>query len=361
MECLTSFQTAVKGSFELAQKTKEEFLLDAVLNGGKPISPELYQQYADNFRKAVNAVPTDNTDLSVQWHANVSRFAAYKAYHATNELRRLAEEEGGDMTLLKAVLHKYNRYQAAEYNTAVARARTGEQWQRFNDPENVRLFPNIEWLPSRSATPREEHIPFYHRIWPKNDPFWLSNQPGTLWNCKCDWEETDKDPTENNPDSRIVKPGLDQNPATSGQIFTDTAPYFRKAPKSDSFLMDINSRGANEMRHQTFPEVKVKTSIGEIIVDSWHYDEAAKSNVHDDFYYLKNEVAKHLDHYLPTFNYNGPEPLLRHNSEKGKPGRRKRHAVEMHKFSKNMLGHTFVVKVLEMENGVLKAWTTYIQ
>lgn len=131
------------------------------------------------------------------------------------------------MAILRAIFHKYNRYQAAEYNTAVARARTGKQWQQFDNPENRRLFPCIKWLPSRSATPREEHMPFYNRIWPKDDPFWSYNQPGTLWNCKCDWEQTDEDPTDGNPSAKIVKPGLDQNPATSGQIFTDTAPYVK--------------------------------------------------------------------------------------------------------------------------------------
>ena len=109
-------------------------------------------------------------------------------------------------------------------------------------------------------------MPFYNRVWPKDDPFWTYNQPGTLWNCKCDWEQTDEEPTDGNPDRRIVKPGLDQNPATSGQIFTDTAAYIKKAPKNDAFYMDLNSRGASEMRHQTIPEVKVQTSIGEVKV-----------------------------------------------------------------------------------------------
>ncbi|MBR1644309.1 MAG: hypothetical protein IJ684_02935 [Bacteroidales bacterium] len=231
-ECLIAFQTAVKGSFRTLSKKDEDALIAAVTTGDKPISPELYSRYADNFRRAVKAIPINDTDLSAQWLANVSRFAAYKAYHATEELRRRAIEEEGDMAILRATLHKYNRYQAAEYNTAVARARTGKQWLQFSEKDNMHLFPCIKWLPSRSANPREEHMPFYGLIWPKNDPFWLSNQPGTLWNCKCDWEQTDEDPTPNNPTDTIVMPGLDQNPAISGLIFTDTAPYIRKAPVS---------------------------------------------------------------------------------------------------------------------------------
>ena len=176
--------------------------------------------------------------LSEQWQANAARFAAYKTYCAAEDIRRVAIEEGGDMDYIKAVLHAYNRWQAAEYNTAVARARTGKQWQQFSEGDNVRLFPCIKWLPSRSATPREEHMPFYNRIWPKSDPFWTYNQPGTLWNCKCDWEQTDEDPTDGNPTSQIVHKGLHGNPAETGQLFTEDIEhpennysYVRRAPK----------------------------------------------------------------------------------------------------------------------------------
>lgn len=239
-ECLNIFLTAVKGAFTLA-KTKEEELLDRILASDSPVPAELLERYAENLIKAVRAVPMHGDEaerLVEQWISNVTRFAAYKTYCAVQDIRLIAEEEGGDMEYIKAMFHAYNRYQAAEYNTAVARARTGKQWRQFSEDDNVRLFPNIKWLPSRSATPREEHIPFYNRIWPKDDPFWIHNQPGTLWNCKCDWEQTDEDPTDGNPTSRIVKPGLDQNPATSGQIFTDTASYVRRPGREGRAIVE---------------------------------------------------------------------------------------------------------------------------
>lgn len=250
---------AVNDSFSLSNKTKENALISSILSSDKPITSELYQAYADNFRRAVSAVPIDDQDLSAQWNANVARFAAYKAYHATQEIRRMADEEDGDLALIKATLHKYNRYQAAEYNTAVARARTGKQWLSFNESDNARLFPYIEWLPSRSATPREAHRIFWNCRWPKGDPFWKENQPGTLWNCKCDWQETDVEPdpqknktaldkaeemkqiaAEAHKPNPLCLPGLDKNPATSGQIFTDSAPYIKKAPKkTEDFVLNV--------------------------------------------------------------------------------------------------------------------------
>lgn len=129
--------------------------------------------------------------------------------------------------MARAVLNTFNRYQAAEYNTAVARARTAKQWQDFSQGDNMFLFPNLRWLPSRSANPREQHMPFYNRVWAKNDPFWNSNQPGNLWNCKCDWEETDDPVTGDNPEGLKPAKGLEGNPAETGQIFTDQCTYFK--------------------------------------------------------------------------------------------------------------------------------------
>ncbi|NLB81469.1 MAG: hypothetical protein GX800_07665 [Clostridiaceae bacterium] len=68
---------------------------------------------------------------------------------------------------------------------------------------------------------------FYNRIWPKNDAFWSYNQPGNLWNCKCDWEETDEATTDGNPSAHIRHNGLEGNPAITGEIFTDNSAYIK--------------------------------------------------------------------------------------------------------------------------------------
>lgn len=273
----------------------------------------------------MDAVPIDDTDLSAQWHANVSRFAAYKAYHATEELRRIAEDEDGDMAFLRATLHKYNRYQAAEYNTAVARARTGKQWLSFNDPDNARLFPYIEWLPSRSATPREAHRIFWNCRWPKGDHFWKENQPGTLWNCKCDWQETDEEPdpqknkaaldkaeemkqiaAEANKPNPLCLPGLDKNPATSGQIFTNTAPYFSSCSKSMGRKIE-NYAAVSSFRAQSVANIKpclnktvdIDLNGSQISVQ---FDSTTKSHISNDMSINKGDfLMLELTKKLPDF------------------------------------------------------------
>ena len=59
--------------------------------------------------------------------ANVSRFAAYKAHQATQEILEYIDSDDYE-TKAKQIINRYNRYQVAEYNTAVARSRTALQW-----------------------------------------------------------------------------------------------------------------------------------------------------------------------------------------------------------------------------------------
>lgn len=209
--------------------------------------------------------------------------------------------------MAKAVINTFNRYQAAEYNTATARARTAKQWTDFNaDPIANELYPNLRWIRTRSANPRELHLRFAGLVLPKNDPFWLQNQPGNLWNCKCDWEETD-DPTNTNdltPDELdgyrsdgggIHASGLDGNPAETGEIFSDQCTYFKqvsntKARKLEGYLFNkIYRNETNESLKAIQGEIVRIAKLDEtidVVFDS-------KTTSH-----LSNDVAEHKDYLL---------------------------------------------------------------
>ncbi len=217
-------------SHESIDKVMDEI---AQLDPGQ-ISPSLYESYSENLRKAVDQVfKKDNGNgLSDQLRANVSKFAAYKAYNATIDIQR---EMGNDWEDAKMVLRTYNRYQTTEYNTTVSRCRTAKQFEQFNDPDNRRLFPNLRWLPSRSADPRESHKLFWDRVWSKDDSFWLENTPGSLWNCKCDWEETDDPVTDGNPKGLLSAKGLCGNPGKTGEVFTTLNSELSKKGKENGY------------------------------------------------------------------------------------------------------------------------------
>ena len=223
LACVNNFTAP----YNLTKKELYEKVLSDIKEGDTTINPDLYRAYSENLKRAVSGVLQSGQygdkyfDMQQQFEANLSRFAAYKAYHATQLL-----QQHDDPQTQKAILNTFNRYQAAEYNTAIARARTAKQWDDFTSNSiSNELYPNIKWLPSRSANPREEHRVFWNMVWAKDDPFWSENQPGNLWNCKCDWEETDEPVTGGTYDYQPPA-GLEGNPAQTGEIFTDNASYF---------------------------------------------------------------------------------------------------------------------------------------
>ena len=54
--------------------------------------------------------------------------------------------------------------------------------------------------------------------------------------------------TDGNPTSRIVKPGLDEHPATSGEIFTDTAPYIKGTTGETRSIVEDFKMGKSYMK-----------------------------------------------------------------------------------------------------------------
>lgn len=260
------------------------------------IHPDVYKAYSDNLRKAVGGVFRSDDygdkyfDLQAQLQSNVSRFAAYKAYHLTQQLKKQREKWTDDdeyKKVAKAMMNTFNRYQAAEYNTATARARTAKQWTDFtSDPIANELYPNLKWLPSRSANPREEHMVFYNRVWAKSDPFWSENQPGNLWNCKCDWEETDDPVTDSNPTDAHHAKGLEGNPAETGEIFTKECTYFKQV--SGKRNQDYIENYAK--KHSEIWNV-VETANGRVLESSLHGGGEKEAN-EDTAKYFANKYGR---------------------------------------------------------------------
>ena len=85
------------------------------------------QTYSENLRKAVGGVlDSDNYgdkfwEMQQEMQANVSRFAAYKAHQATQEILEYVDSDDYE-TKAKQIINRYNRYQVAEYNTTAGEA-----------------------------------------------------------------------------------------------------------------------------------------------------------------------------------------------------------------------------------------------
>lgn len=128
--------------------------------------------------------------------------------------------------------HYCNAWLQTEYDTAVIRAHQAADWKHFLEESDV--FPNVRWMPTTSITPDPLHQHYWEKklTLPVNHPFWDEHHPGDRWNCKCSLQQTDDPVNASALDGYtppLPMPGLDNNPAKDGKLFSDTHPYFTDA------------------------------------------------------------------------------------------------------------------------------------
>lgn len=252
-------------------------------------------------------------EMADQLRANVSRFSAYKANYVRQAFDDNARQfSGKDLDdANRATINQFRRWTDAELTTAGARARTAKQFTEFNEPDRRELFPCLKWLPSRAVNPRQSHMRFYNRVWRKDDTFWDNNAPGTEWNCMCDIEECDDQPTDN---SKVKQPdipkGLEGNPSVTGEIFTDKASYIAKAGRNrkernaaELKCESVSKITASQMAKDTLLNTKSECNINgeQYVVEfiSRGIDHYARDTFGEkDIFWLKNEILPHIDQYI---------------------------------------------------------------
>ena len=139
--------------------------------------------------------------------------------------------------------HYCTQWLQTEYDTAVIRAHQAADWKHFLDEADV--LPNIRWMPTTSIMPDPLHQHYWEKrlTLPVNHPFWQEHRPGDRWNCKCSLQQTDDPVNAEALDGYtppLPMPGLDNNPATDGKLFSDTHPYITEAyPGADKAVKDF--------------------------------------------------------------------------------------------------------------------------
>lgn len=226
----------------------------------KDIEPDLFAHTFNQLDKALDIFGspewgTPDRDFLEALRHSEAVFAAFKTHQQQKELHEQLTDDEGKLKSFdqfrkdtEPIIQEYNvNWLRTEYDTAVRRARFAADWKRFEKDKD--LYPNLKWLPSVSVNKREGHRVFYNRVWKADDPFWNTNYPGSLWNCKCGLTSTDEKITEGRIPSGHDKPepGLDKNPGITGEMFTDTHPYIKDAGKEarkavDKFVKEFESK-----------------------------------------------------------------------------------------------------------------------
>ena len=208
---------------------------------GREIEPTLFEKTKEIFEGAINKGVKQSsfsidTAFKHQLTHNMWVFSAFRTHKMQRDIAKYLLNEDGDLKpftkfvkdVAPYIKHTNRLWLETEYNTAVLRAHQAADWRKFVDERDV--LPNLEWQPSTSTNPGEDHKPYWFTCLPINHKFWKQHRPGDRWNCKCSLRNTDKEPTPV-PADTIIKGsepqrGLESNPGEKGEIFSNNHPYY---------------------------------------------------------------------------------------------------------------------------------------
>ncbi len=215
------------------------------MEGG--IEPNLYQETRRIFSEAVadgwvkasdRDIPTPGQAFRDAFLHSADVFSAFRVHRMQQDIAAQMIDSNGNVKPFRKFVkdvspyieHRNREWLQTEYNTAILRAQNAAEWQQFMAEKDV--FPNLEWIPSTSPNPGEDHRVFWGTVRPVDDPFWNVHKPGDRWNCKCELRQSEKAVTPV-PTSRAraidnAAKGLESNPAKDKEVFSDKHPYYPK-------------------------------------------------------------------------------------------------------------------------------------
>lgn len=295
-------------------------------NPGKDVEYEAFRAVWKKLDTATDkgfgtpSVADPDFDFYNQIRQNNAVFSAFKVHRAQEDMAAQLLDKEGNLKPFKQWLndvqpiasHQYGPWLQTEYDTAILRAHQAADWQQFE--RNADILPNLEWMPSTSAHPGEDHQVFWGTILPIDDPFWSQHRPGDRWNCKCGLEATDK-PATDIPDgirqNDNSQPGLDNNPGTDAKLFSDSHPYIANAGKGaekavNEFLNEQTIQRRNEIQAEASKNIQGKSCTadgidGDIYISKDSIREFL--NQPHSHYALKNELILEMPDVLKNATY----------------------------------------------------------
>lgn len=206
---------------------------------------------------------THDPELVYELKNNVATFSAFKSHVQQSDYHNLLVDENGKQrswaSFRKEALKidkQYNQqWLSAEFNLATRQARSAKQWNQFESKKHI--YPNLQYMPSRSAKQRDLHKQYYGRIFSIDDPIWNTIMPPNGWGCKCWVQQTRERATDNSGIEPLVEiPGIAGNSGKTGTIFNASHPYVSKTGKTDKEAIRKQLNHLQELNKE-FLHVKV--------------------------------------------------------------------------------------------------------
>jgi len=247
----------------------------------------LQQAVGKTFGSAGAEWNRTNSGFVNQFKENTAVFSAFKNHQQTDEIvKQLYREDGSIRSFSEfkkealKISEGYNKkYLQTEYNTAVRAARMAVNWKKFQETRH--LYPNLEYMPSRAANPRDSHKEYWNKVWAMDDPIWNSIMPPSDWNCLCGVRAVDTPvtvlPYDWNPPA--TDPVFRNNPGVSASIVnTEATDYYKGVPERLRTGVEQFARSVVETRHAlSLPERYVGKSGGYVDIVKQNPNEATKN------------------------------------------------------------------------------------
>ncbi len=229
--------------FGLNENQLKKVLKQIENNPKQMINPELftytYRMLNKGLSQAFDKINiTDPNFIKVQkMRKSLAVFSAYKTAHQTADLKKALQHEK-TAEVAQMVNTRYNNdWLRTEYVHTVRSARHANNfWQYQNDKD---LYPYLEYTPSRSAEPRNEHKKLYGIVKPVDDAFWDTWLPPNDWGCKCGVKQV-REPGAPKEVPEIKKPPavMRHNPAKTGEIFSDKHPMVKRLKQETKYKIN---------------------------------------------------------------------------------------------------------------------------
>jgi len=249
-------------------------ILKDIFNGSEDIPEDLfkatYKRLSDGVETGYGSIKDVHDAVMVyQLKNNVAVFSAFKANNYGATMRSLLVDQDGKKRTwgefkkeANQIDPKYNQlWLAAEYNLATRQARTAQQWQDFKRDQDV--YPNLEYMPSRSANPRDAHKKFYGIILPIDDPFWDSATPPNGWGCKCWLKQSRSEITTGEIEAPLTIPGIEGNSGKAGRVFSPSHPFITAVKKQDKPAV---KEAFNKMRSELSDVIEMKVGKNAVVI-----------------------------------------------------------------------------------------------
>lgn len=253
--CSGASQGFRNASDELAVTFSPKALADglrAIYNKDINVTTEIERSIFDETLRLFNLATAKGLAESVdpevitdrflyELRTNNAVFSAFKTHRMQNDIAaqlidpltgQLKSFDRWKLDIKGMTDHYCIQWLQTEYDTAIIRAHQAADWKHFVEEADV--FPNVRWMPTTSVTPDPLHQHYWEKklTLPVNHPFWDEHHPGDRWNCKCSLQQTDDPVNASALDGYtppLPMPGLDNNPAKDGKLFSDTHPYYTEA------------------------------------------------------------------------------------------------------------------------------------